>query len=286
MPSTRDRERSRSQGRDHELPDGISKISESDYFQKNSEFSVWLKDEKGKYFSELSGEKARSYFRKFVKTWNRGKLPESIYRSTGSIASSAANQTAYKWSFASKCSNADVEALQAAREEVGSATYHRGGGPSGSGSGGGRILGPALPSTSDLILSREAASEFQAADRDRKRKRDRVEAKEHVEDMVGPKEVGREGMLEKKRARRESNKDFREKGDDGFEADESTLLGGGDSFKDHIARRDAARKRFQEKRVVTREDNAAGARERANAMREKDRATMDMFQQLAKQRYG
>jgi hypothetical protein len=50
--------------------------------------------------------------------------------------------------------------------------------------------------------------------------------------MVGPKEVGKEGMLEKKRARREDDRAFREKGDDGFEADESTLLGGGDSFRD------------------------------------------------------
>jgi hypothetical protein len=39
-------------------------------------------------------------------------------------------------------------------------------------------------------------------------------------------------MLEKKRARREDDRAFREKGDDGFEADESTLLGGGDSFRD------------------------------------------------------
>jgi hypothetical protein len=49
--------------------------------------------------------------------------------------------------------------------------------------------------------------------------------------MVGPREVGKEGMLEKKRARREADKSFREKGDDGLEADETTLLGGGDSFK-------------------------------------------------------
>ena len=50
---------------------------------------------------------------------------------------------------------------------------------------------------------------------------------------MGPKEADREGMLEKKRARREGNRAFREKGDDGYEADESTLLGGasGDSFQ-------------------------------------------------------
>ncbi|KAF9225205.1 hypothetical protein BS17DRAFT_778294 [Gyrodon lividus] len=291
MPSTRDRERSRSIERDYKLPDGVSPISESDYFLKNTEFGVWLKDEKGKYFGELSGEKARSYFRKFVKAWNRGKLSHSLYKNANSIAGSAANQTAYKWSFASKGSSADAKALQAARDEVDSATYgsSRGGssgGGSGGGSGGRRVIGPALPSASDLVLSREAASEHQAADRDLKRKRDRAEAKERVEDMVGPKEVGRDGMLEKKRARRENDRAFREKGDDGFEADESTLLGGGDSFRDHIARRDAARKRFEEKRGIAREDKTAMAHERANAMREKDKATMDMFQQLAKQRFG
>ena len=57
------------------------------------------------------------------------------------------------------------------------------------------------------------------------------EGKERIEDMVGPKEVGREGMLEKKRARREADRSFREKGDDGFEIDDSILIGGGDSFQ-------------------------------------------------------
>lgn len=100
-------------------------------------------------------------------------------------------------------------------------------------SGSSRVLGPTLPSSADLTLSREAASEYESAERSYKRKRDRLEAKERVEDMVGPKEVGREGMLEKKRVKREGDRAFREKGDDGFvEADEKTLLGGGDSFKE------------------------------------------------------
>lgn len=49
--------------------------------------------------------------------------------------------------------------------------------------------------------------------------------------MVGPKPVGREAQLEKKRVKRENDKEFRERGDDGLEMDESTLLGGGDSFQ-------------------------------------------------------
>lgn len=94
------------------------------------------------------------------------------------------------------------------------------------------MQGPAMPSASDLTLSRELVAEREQEERSYKRKRDKLEAKERIEDMVGPREVGREGMLEKKRARREADKSFREKGDEGFEVDESTLLGGGDSYKD------------------------------------------------------
>jgi hypothetical protein len=53
-----------------------------------------------------------------------------------------------------------------------------------------------------------------------------------------------------------------------------------------IARRDAARKRFESSRGSGKDEKAAVARERASALREKDKATMDMLQQLAKQRFG
>ncbi|KIJ93138.1 hypothetical protein K443DRAFT_684784, partial [Laccaria amethystina LaAM-08-1] len=156
----------------------------ADYFQKSDEFRLWLKNEKGKHFDGLSGERARSGSR--------------------------------------------------------------------------RVKGPTLPSASDLTLGREMNAEQQLDMRAHKRKREKAEGKERVEDAVGPKEVRRE----------ENGRPFREGGDDGLELDESTLLGGGDSFKDQIGERDAA------------------TRERANAFKEKEKATMVMFQQLAKQRFG
>ncbi|KDQ62946.1 hypothetical protein JAAARDRAFT_168280 [Jaapia argillacea MUCL 33604] len=296
MPSKRSRSRSLSRERDRErdrsrspesrtrLPDGVSEISDSDYFLKNAEFRVWLKEEKGKYFDELSGEKARSYFRKFVKAWNRGKLSKSIYAGVGQ---STQNPTAYKWSFTSNSDRKEREAIKAAREEVEAANYAHNGAQSskgGTSTSSGRVLGPTLPSQSDLVMAREAASEFESTERAYKRKRERAEAKERVEDMVGPKPVGREGMLEKKRAQREDNKAFRERGDEGFvEADESTLMGGGDSFRERIVRRDAARKRFEEKRAVEKDEKFAGTREK---MKEKEKATMDMFMKMAQQRFG
>ncbi|KAF8167205.1 hypothetical protein B0H34DRAFT_812546 [Crassisporium funariophilum] len=287
MPSRRSRsrsrhrseERSKSPDRQLELPKGVSPITEADYFQKSDEFRVWLKEEKGKYFDGLSGDRARSYFRKFVKAWNRGKLTHTYYNGINPATIPATANTAYKWSFATKKSRADDDALRSAREEVGAATY----GPSSRASGSGsRVLGPTLPSASDLTLARELDAEHRDEERSYKRKRDKLDAKERVEDMVGPKPVGREGMLEKKRAKRENDRDFRDRGDEGLEADETTLMGGGDSFKAQLAKRDMAKQRYSQKN----EEKTSAIRERASAFKEKEKATMDMFQQLAKQRFG
>uniref|UniRef100_A0A453NK60 Uncharacterized protein n=1 Tax=Aegilops tauschii subsp. strangulata TaxID=200361 RepID=A0A453NK60_AEGTS len=61
------------------LKQDIKEISKDDYFAKNNEFATWLKEEKGKYFSDLSSESARDIFLKFVKQWNKGKLPSQYY---------------------------------------------------------------------------------------------------------------------------------------------------------------------------------------------------------------
>lgn len=61
------------------LKQDFKEISKDDYFAKNNEFATWLKEEKGKYFSDLSSESARDIFLKFVKQWNKGKLPSQYY---------------------------------------------------------------------------------------------------------------------------------------------------------------------------------------------------------------
>lgn len=147
---------------------------------------------------------------------------------------SATSQTAYKWAFASNRTKADNDALQVARTEVGAATYGVDNRPPPTTSGGGsvkRVQGPTLPPQADRILAREDAEEKAAVERGYQRKRDKAEARERIEDMAGPREVGRERMLEKKRERREGDRAFREKGDEGLDIDEGTLMGGGDSFK-------------------------------------------------------
>lgn len=158
----------------------------------------------------------------------------SIFRDTRSVDSiyqgaiEKAPTTGYRWNFASKTSKADADAIRAVREEAESSRLA--GTPSSSNSK--RVLGPTLPSRADHVLAEEEAEEQRASELQRKRKRERAEDKDRLEDMVGPKEMGKAGMLEKKRVKREKDKSFRERGDDGFmEADDNTLMGGGDSFK-------------------------------------------------------
>ncbi|KAI0033828.1 hypothetical protein K488DRAFT_46823 [Vararia minispora EC-137] len=273
MLSRRSRSRSprdRSESPPPRLPGGAEPITESAYFLKNAEFRVWLKDAKRKYFDELSGEKARKYFRKFVKEWNRGRLSKHLY---AGVDPSTQATTAYKWSFASKTKP----------ERDAFARTHDGAAPSAPA----RVHGPTLPSSADLTLAREAAADQAAGERELQRRHDRRETREREEDAVSPRAVGRERMLEKRAERRAGDRAFRERGDEGFvEADEGTLMGGGSSFQQEIARRDAARRRFQERKNNAREERDASRNERTAAMREKDKATMDMFMQMAKEKFG
>ncbi|KAG9080164.1 hypothetical protein FRC06_006999 [Ceratobasidium sp. 370] len=274
---------------------GVSEITESSYFQKSSEFRIWLRDEKGKYFDELTGDRARHYFRKFVKAWNRGKLPKSLYTTESGIESAApaSSQTAYQWSFANSSKVSQAE-LKAAREAVGQATYgldpahepapsRRVLGPSMPPD---RTIGPTLPSSSDRTLEREAVLEAAKNERRASSKR----ARERLEDEdggIGPKQVGREGMMEKKRARREDDRAMRDRKDDGgLEVREDVLMGAGssDSFRAAIAKRDAARARWAERKQT--EGSGGLSNERREAMKAKDAETMAMFQNMAKQRFG
>ena len=142
-------------------------------------------------------------------------------------------QTAYKWSFASNRSRVNEDELRRVRESVGGDTYGASASTSQPSKGTGRIQGPTLPSTADLQLAREDAASYATMTHLAKRKREKGEDKERLEDLVGPKETGREGMLEKKKVKREGDRAFRDaKEDGGLEVSEDVLMGGGSSFKE------------------------------------------------------
>ena len=53
-----------------------------------------------------------------------------------------------------------------------------------------------------------------------------------------------------------------------------------------IAQRDANRHKWQEKKAVERGERTTEIQERQKALREKERATMDAFMKMAKERFG
>ncbi|KAL6629103.1 hypothetical protein ACP70R_028868 [Stipagrostis hirtigluma subsp. patula] len=85
------KEKGKSKQKDKDAVTGFKEISKDDYFSKNNEFAAWLKEEKGKYFSDLSSKSARELFLKFVKRWNKGKLPSQYYEGISSGPRSAHN---------------------------------------------------------------------------------------------------------------------------------------------------------------------------------------------------
>ncbi|KZV14379.1 pentatricopeptide repeat-containing protein [Dorcoceras hygrometricum] len=70
----------------------IQQLSNEDYFSKNNEFAMWLKNEKNIYFSDLSSDSARSLFSEFVAEWNNQVLEPQYYE--GVVAGP---RTSHKW---------------------------------------------------------------------------------------------------------------------------------------------------------------------------------------------
>jgi hypothetical protein len=64
-------------------------------YAQNSEFQTWLHEEKDLHFNEMSGDKARKYFKKFVSHWNDGKLPKKYYKGITSEELKPADRTRY-----------------------------------------------------------------------------------------------------------------------------------------------------------------------------------------------
>ncbi|CEL52549.1 hypothetical protein RSOLAG1IB_05754 [Rhizoctonia solani AG-1 IB] len=239
-----------------------------------------------------------------IKAWNKGKLPKELYNADEAAESAqpASSQTSYRWSFADNGLKVSSAELRAAREAVSQATYDLDAPPTASAAPKrtqgpslppGRSMGPSLPSASDLTLQREEAAELARGERRTANKR----ARERIEDEdggIGPKAVGREGMMEKKRARREDDKAMRDRKEDGgLEVREDVLMGAGgsDSFQAAIARRDAARARWAEKKATT--GNGSGpsngngpSNDRLEAMKAREAETMAMFRNMAKERFG
>eukprot|EP00249_Psilotum_nudum_P010379 c22500_g1_i1 orf=338-1381(-) len=197
----------------------VKELTEEDYYEKNKEFSTWIKEERGMYFSSLSSDETRKGFREFVQAWNTGSLPKKYYEGVES-----APRTSHKWGI---------------KEEK------------------------ALP------VDRAEEMEFQKKLEKSQRKKF-LKQHEEVLDELLPKATGRDRILEKKSIQREQNRVRQESPELMRDGD---LMGGGDDFKDRLAREQTRRDKKLAERVEA-------MKEKQSAIQEKEDAAMDKLRLL------
>jgi hypothetical protein len=77
------------------------------------------------YFDDLNADEGRTWFKQFVVAWNTGKLASKFYKGIDHSQQSAAERTKFKWGFAKKMTDDDVDALSSARDSVDTQTFHQ-----------------------------------------------------------------------------------------------------------------------------------------------------------------
>ncbi|KAI9004813.1 hypothetical protein CLU79DRAFT_782670 [Phycomyces nitens] len=259
-----------------DLKDQIKPITDEDYFEKATEFRLWLKEVKHKYFNELDSSDSRYYFKKFVKAWNRFELQEKYYKGLTSAQLASSDTTRYKWKFASKVDQYELDTI---RDSVDTMTS-RGAVKEMSNKGRRRNVGPAMPSSSNIRQDRETAEERLEAERMRRKTESKNlrRKRDSYLDEVAPKETGREAMIEKRKAMNAFHK--RERSPD-VELSEADLMGG-DDFQSRLA----AEKQREERRNARKaeyQQRYAPPQDRVAEYKAKENATIEMFRKMAEE---
>ncbi|KAI8347633.1 hypothetical protein EDC96DRAFT_521102 [Choanephora cucurbitarum] len=252
----------------------IKPIDQDDYFEKATEFRLWLKEAKNKYFDELSSKDTRYYFKKFVKKWNSHELEEKYYKGLNSTQLDASDSTRYKWSFAKHLDKMEMDSI---RDSVDSMTGLSRGEDrlKIAGKRRAQALGPTMPDTFD----REELHEKERRDR-KHQARKRSERSEAILDEIAPKETGREAAIAKKRALNAYHK--RERSPD-VELSEADLMGG-DDFQSRLAAERRHKERREARQAERREQKLAPIMNKMEEYKAKENATMEMFKRMAEER--
>ncbi|KAJ3226917.1 hypothetical protein HK099_003869 [Clydaea vesicula] len=252
----------------------FQEISSDDFYSKNKEFRLWLKGEKKKHIDEISSKAAHKYFDKFVKRWNKRKLPKEFYNLEESRLE-------------------DPRELEKAVDDVESATQNF------------KVLSHSnseklkqdnsLPSTQRGVVNSKihAHDQFELEERiEREKINKKLEdkynrkRKETLDDeILGERPVSgsKEFFLEKKRQKAETMKGFAERDYDDVELSDKEVYGNGPSSieeaKKAIERSKQRKLDYKEKKI---EEKKNLMREKLNSYKDKEEKTMQMLRSLIK----
>ncbi|KAI8081714.1 uncharacterized protein BX664DRAFT_341091 [Halteromyces radiatus] len=273
---------------DEQLIGTIQPISTDDYFEKASEFRIWLKEKKHKYFNELDADDARYYFKKFVKAWNKYELDEKYYKGINSAHVSSSDTTSYKWSFAK---NLNTEELDYIKDKVDSMTGRgeiesKTSSSSAVTTGKRRTnVGPSLPPTSRSSNREDQIEKEERWEKERQQRKAEYQAqKRRTNDYINetvPKLEGREAKLAEKRATNSLRR--RERSPD-VELNDNDIYGsGGDDYKSRLAIERRNQERRQARFEAKKEERMGPIKEKLADYKAKENETMAMFRKMAEE---
>ncbi|XP_033635657.1 corepressor interacting with RBPJ 1-like [Asterias rubens] len=296
------RKREKKREREKKKKKETNKISKDDFYHKSTEFRLWLVEEKGKYFDQLTGAKAKNYFKKFVKRWNAGKLSKKFYRGIDH-EDARASLTKYKWKFAERHTPTNIKKLDIASYDnrhnttlsgdhmtpvadglMKPKTFSTFGKSTASGSrddsdqiGPSRpVQGPSRPVQGPMRPPSSSQAEYEITQEQRTKqlRKERKQFREHdkmVMEELAPRATGHEAKIEKRLLRAEQRK---RKGNSP-ETRESFLYGGKTDIQSQV---DAQRHK-KEQRKEHWENKAAT---KAEEYRAKEKAKMSALLELAR----
>ena len=184
----------------------------------------------------MSSEDARRYFTRFIKAYNKGKLPIEYYQLAIKGEDAVVLPKSSSWSL----KQTEAEAFQAERinDSVRKAAVSAQAGPSR-----GAVQGPSMPpSAVQALQDRRAAEEdLEEESRFARDSARRKEKRERKEDEVADRATGKDRLQEKRAEKRAAHGAFadRKADDNGLELPDDVLMGG-DDFKARIEARDRA----------------------------------------------
>mmetsp|Transcript_13542 Transcript_13542/g.18744 ORF Transcript_13542/g.18744 Transcript_13542/m.18744 type:complete len:338 (-) Transcript_13542:139-1152(-) len=223
-------------------------ISKKDYFNKSTEFRVWLQARK-KFLDDLSREKTNKLFEKFTSKWNSGSLPDNLYEGINRTQLESSALTKHKWSFVKKLGDKEKFELARLRDDVDTDNQRQ------------SFQANALTRTCDLPVSSRGKTgpmrkQETPYDREMRRKTEKKERRDYqkhkdmvMEELV-PKATGREALIEKRKQKGAYARAGAQRDDSVAAVPDSQLMGGSSDFHAAVARRNAYRAKKQQEKSL------------------------------------
>lgn len=284
-----------------ELPFGARQLTKGDLRTFEPLLAHYLDLQKQRYIDDMDDREVRGRWKSFMGKWNRGELAEGWYdpdmfeRIVASQPQEAAEETRDGRANYQETRYATEDRQPPADDGQDDEGDNSDYGPTlPSSSRRGQRMGVGIPSKDDLALRDETRGEDRAAAREdlrAERRWDRKMQKEQLDELVPRAEAGtRERKLEKKREVNAKMSEFRDKSPGAMTAaNDNELMGGGDSLSEYKQQK-AQEQRRKTEREIRREElqraKQAEIDEKRRKWQEREQGTMNMLQELARQRFG